>query len=371
MKFSCEKAVLLNATSIAIKAVSTKSTIPALEGLLIDATDILTLTGYNLETGIQTICPALVETPGVTVVNARLFGEIIRRLPDDMVTFSMENEMIHISCLATQFHINSISPEDFPALPAVEQIHTFSIVEKTIKDMIAETLFAISRDESKPIHTGSLFEVQNGQLTLVSVDGYRLALRKEPIDIQTKENTFSFVVPGTALSEVEKIASEGEEMVIISQGSRHVTFQIGDTMLLSRRLEGEFLNYQQAIVNQHAITLKANAKELLKSVDRVSLIISEKLKSPLRCTFGDHVLSMKTSTAIGEASDTCSIEGEGGDLEIGFNNRFLMDVLKAVPAETIRMKLNTSVSPCLILPEEEENDHFLYMVLPVRLKAGG
>ncbi|MGI6498708.1 MAG: DNA polymerase III subunit beta [Oscillospiraceae bacterium] len=370
MKFSCEKALLLKATSIASKAVSSKSTIPALEGLLLDATELLTITGYNLETGIQTLCPADVETPGVAVVNARLFGEIIRRLPDDMVTLSMEQDMVHISCLAARFHINSISPDDFPALPAVEQIHTFSILENTLREMIGETLFAISRDESKPVHTGSLFEVQDGALTLVSVDGYRLALRREQVDVETKEPAFSFVVPGAALAEVEKIASEEENPVIISQGSRHITFQIGDTMLLSRRLEGEFLNYRQAIVNQHAISLTANAKELLKSVDRVSLIISEKLKSPLRCTFGDQVLSIKTNTAIGAASDECPIEGNGGDLEIGFNNRFLMDVLKVVP-ETIRLKLNTSVSPCLVLPEDEGDDRFLYMVLPVRLKAGG
>ncbi|MBQ1351249.1 MAG: DNA polymerase III subunit beta [Oscillospiraceae bacterium] len=370
MIFSCEKAVLLPAISTASKAVSTKSTIPALEGILIEANESLLLTGYNLETGIQTICPALVEQPGTTVVNARLFGEILRRLPDDIVSFKMEGDLIHISCQASHFQINSISPDDFPELPAVEQLHMLSIPEGTLKSMISETLFATSRDESKPIHTGSLFEVEENQLTLVAVDGYRLAIRREQVEIQGGETSFSFVVPGPALSEVEKIASDGENPVIISQGSRHVTFQIGDTTLLSRRLEGEFLNYKQAILNKHPITIIADAKTLLQSVDRVSLIINEKLKSPLRCTFGENSLFLKTATAIGVASDTCSVEGNGGGLEIGFNNRFLLDVLKAVPAETVRLKLNTNVSPCLILPEAEEDDHFLYMVLPVRLKAG-
>jgi DNA polymerase-3 subunit beta len=370
MKFSCEKAILLRAVSLASKAVSTKSTIPALEGILLEAGDTLLLTGYNLETGIQTICPAAVEKPGTTVVNARLFGEIVRRLPDDLVFFHMEEDVIHISCQATQFKINSISPEDFPELPAVEQLHAIALPEKTLKSMISETLFAVSRDESKPIHTGSLFEVEENRLTLISVDGYRLAIRREDAQIQAGDAPFSFVVPGSALAEVEKIASEGEELVIISQGSRHITFQIGDTTLLSRRLEGEFLNYKQAIVNHHPITITANARDLLRSVDRVSLLINEKLKSPLRCTFEENSLHLKTNTAIGAASDTCPVEGDGGGLEIGFNNRFLLDVLKAVPAETVRLKLNTSVSPCLILPEEEADDHFLYMVLPVRLKAG-
>ncbi len=371
MKFSCEKAILLNSILTASRAVSTKSTIPALEGLFIQATDSLKITGYNLETGIQTFCPALIDHPGTTVVNARLFVEIIRRLPDDTVFFSLENEIITISCLSAHFTINSISPDDFPELPAVEQLHTLSIPESTLKHMISETLFAVSHDESKPIHTGSLFDIKDNQLTLVSVDGYRLALRKEPVKVQDSDSAYSFVVPGSALSEVEKIASDKEEMVIISLGNRHVTFQIGDTTLLSRRLEGDFLNYHQAISNHHPISLKADAKELLKSVDRVSLIINEKLKSPLRCTFGNQSLLIKTNTAIGSASDICPIEGDGTNLEIGFNNRFLLDVLKSVPADTIRIKLNTSVSPCFILPEEEDDEHFLYMVLPVRLKAGG
>ena len=368
MKFSCEKAVLLHAAGTASRAVSLKTTIPALEGILIQADSELLLTGYNLEIGIQTLCPALIETKGATVVNARLFGEIIRRLPDDMVFIALDGDVLHITCQKTEFHISVIPPEDFPTLPTMEPIHTLSLPENALKSMIGETLFAVSHDESKPIHTGALFEVEEKQVKLVTVDGYRLAIRQEPLE-NAVSTPFSFVAPGSALSEVEKIVSEEEKPVTISLGTQHITFRMDDTILLSRRLEGEFIDYQRVIQNEHPLELTVNAKELQKSVDRLSLLISEKLKSPLRCTFGENEISMTTSTAIGAASDTCPMEGNGNNLEIGFNNRFLLEILRAVPAETVRLKLSTSVSPCLILPEESTEQKFLYMILPVRLRA--
>lgn len=369
MKFSCEKALLLGAVSIAARAVSGKSTIPALEGILIEAGDQVTMTGYNLETGIRTSIPAQVDKPGSLVLNARLFGEIIRKLPDDSIVISVENDMCSITCSMSEFQILGMPAEDFPDLPTMESIHSFSIPEKEIKAMISETLFAVSSDETRPVHLGSLFEVDETGLTLVSVDGFRLALRRAPVSGQGEE-AFSFVVPGASLSEVEKIASERENPAIITEGSRHIQFQIGDTVLISRRLEGEFLNYRQAIVRNNGVVLYANAKDLLTSIERVSLIISEKLKSPLRCTFDQNVLYIRTTTALGKASDACAVEGDGNHLEIGFNNRYMMDALKAVPAQRVRLELGTSISPCLILPEKEDDQSFLYMVLPVRLKAG-
>ena len=219
------------------------------------------------------------------------------------------------------------------------------------------------------IHTGSLFEIDDTGLTVVSVDGYRLALRHEPITERDGALSFSFVVPGSALSEVEKICSDGEEEATVTQGERHVMFRIGDTMLVSRRLEGEFLAYRQAIPRNNGIKVEGDTRALLTSIDRVSLIISDKLKSPLRCVFDDNVLKITTKTGIGDASDQCPISGDGGGLEIGFNNRYLMDALKAAPADRVRLELSSGVAPCVILPAEGE-ENFLYMVLPVRLKAG-
>lgn len=369
MKFSCEKALLQAAISTTSRAVSPKSSIPALEGILLEASSDLRLTGYNLETGIRTIVPADIREEGTLVLGARLFGEIVRKLPDDIVTFQSENYMVNIKCGMSEFNILGTDPEEFPELPTVEYQNSLILPQSRLKAMISQTLFAVSDNESRPIHTGSLFEVDSEGLTIVSVDGYRLALRHESIDKKEGAETFSFVVPGAALSEVEKICSDVDEPASVTQGARHVMFKVGDTMLVSRRLEGEFLAYRQAIPRNNTIHVEGETRALLSSIDRVSLIISDKLKSPLRCVFDSNLLKISTKTAIGDAYDECPLSGDGGGLEIGFNNKYLMDALKAAPADKVRLELTTGVSPCVILPTEGE-ENFLYMVLPVRLKAG-
>ena len=369
MKFSCEKALLQAAISTTSRAVSPKSSIPALEGILLEAGNDLRLTGYNLETGIRTIVPADIREEGTLVLGARLFGEIVRKLPDDIVTFQSENYMVNIKCGMSEFNILGTDPEEFPELPTVEYQNSLILPQSRLKAMISQTLFAVSDNESRPIHTGSLFEVDSNGLTIVSVDGYRLALRHEAIDKKEGAETFSFVVPGAALSEVEKICSDVDEPPSVTQGARHVMFKVGDTMLVSRRLEGEFLAYRQAIPRNNTIHVEGETRALLSSIDRVSLIISDKLKSPLRCVFDSNLLKISTKTAIGDAYDECPLSGDGGGLEIGFNNKYLMDALKAAPADKVRLELTTGVSPCVILPTEGE-ENFLYMVLPVRLKAG-
>ncbi len=369
MKFSCEKALLQAAISTTSRAVSPKSSIPALEGILLEAGNDLRLTGYNLETGIRTIVPADIREEGTLVLGARLFGEIVRKLPDDIVTFQSENYMVNIKCGMSEFNILGTDPEEFPELPTVEYQNSLILPQSRLKAMISQTLFAVSDNESRPIHTGSLFEVDSNGLTIVSVDGYRLALRHEAIDKKEGAETFSFVVPGAALSEVEKICSDVDEPASVTQGARHVMFKVGDTMLVSRRLEGEFLAYRQAIPRNNTIHVEGDTRALLSSIDRVSLIISDKLKSPLRCVFDSNLLKISTKTAIGDAYDECPLSGDGGGLEIGFNNKYLMDALKAAPADKVRLELTTGVSPCVILPTEGE-ENFLYMVLPVRLKAG-
>ncbi len=367
MKFSCEKALLQSAISTATRAVSSKSSIPALEGLLLEAGAQLRITGYNLETGIRSVVPAEIQEEGSLILSARIFGEIIRKLPDDMVVFSAEKLMVHIKCGMSEYNLMASDPEDFPDLPAVEHQNSFSIQESVLRSMLSQTLFAVSDNESRPIHTGSLFEVTPEGLTVVSVDGFRLALRREALAEQNGE--FSFVVPGAALSEVEKICKDTEDLATVTLGARHVMFQIGDTMVVSRRLEGEFLAWRQAIPQNNPICITASTRQLLQSIERVSLIITDKLKSPLRCVFGDGQLHINTKTAIGDAYDCCPVEGNGEDLEIGFNNRYLMEALKAAPADTVNIQLSTGVAPCVVVPAEGE-ESFLYMVLPVRLRAG-
>ena len=367
MKFSCEKSLLQPAINVASRATTPKSSIPALEGVLLEADSELRLTGYNLETGIQATVPAEILEGGSLVLSARLFGEIVRKMPDDVVVFTSQGYTVNIKCGLSEFNILGTDPEEFPELPSVDQQNALTLKQPVLRSMISQTLFAVSDNESRPIHTGSLFEVDDSGLTVVSVDGYRLALRHEAVEEKKGADSFSFVVPGSALGEVEKICS-GEENITVTQGARHIMFQTGDTVLVCRRLEGDFLAYRSAIPRNNSIKIDVETRALLSSIDRVSLIISEKLKSPLRCVFGDGIVDITTKTAIGDAADQCVISGDGSGLEIGFNNKYLMDALKAAPADKLRMEFTSGVAPCVILPAEGE-ENFIYMVLPVRLKA--
>jgi len=334
----------------------------------LEAGEVLRLTGYNLETGIRTTIPADITQPGSLVLSARLFGEIVRKLPDNIVYFSSEGYTVNIKCGESQFNILGTEAEEFPELPVVDDLNSLTVSQETLRSMIEQTLFAVSDNESRPVHTGSLFEIAGDELTVVSVDGYRLALRREKLEEKKGEDTFSFVVPGSALNEVQRICSGGERPITVIQGARHILFDTGDTILVSRRLEGEFLAWRNAIPKNSSIQVEGDTKALLNSIDRVSLIISDKLKSPLRCIFRDGVLDINTKTTIGDAADRCVIDGDGKGLEIGFNNRYLMDALKAAPAERVRLEMTSGVAPCVILPAEGEQN-FIYMVLPVRLKA--
>ena len=312
MKFSCEKALLQAAINTTSRAVSPKSSIPALEGILLEADHDLKLTGYNLETGIRTSVPADIQSGGSLVLGARLFGEIVRKLPDDLVIFTAENYMVNIKCGMSEFNILGTDPEEFPELPTVEYQNSLNIQQNKLKSMISQTIFAVSDNESRPIHTGALFEVNDEGLTMVAVDGFRLALRREPVLEKEGSPSFSFVVPGAALSEVEKICGQVEEPASVTQGAKHVMFKVGETILVSRRLEGEFLAYRQAIPRNNSIHVTGDTRALLSSIDRVSLMINEKLKSPLHCIFDENVLKIRTKTAIGDAADQCPIDGDGG-----------------------------------------------------------
>ena len=370
MKFSCEKLVLQNAIAIASRAVASKSSIPALEGMLLNCQNgSLTVTGYNMQLGIRTRFACDVEQEGELVLNARLFGDIVRRMPDDTLTLSSDEKLtVKVHCGDADFDIIGLPAADFPELPEVEEKNIVSIPEKTLRAMIQQTSFAVSTNEARPVHMGSLFEVSPMELTMVSVDGFRLALRREKLE-QPCGSTFSFVAPGTALNEVEKVCEDIDENVRITLGDRHVLFEVGETELICRRLEGEFLDYKNAIPRKNPIKLLVNTKTMMESLDRVSVVISEKLKSPVRCLFGDNRVTFFARTASGDAKDVCKVDGDGKDLEIGFNNRYLSEALRYAPADTVRIEMNSGISPAIVVPVDDNDDSFLYMVLPVRLKA--
>jgi len=370
VKFSCEKSLLQSAVNTASHAAAAKSTIPSLEGLLIEASgSSVVISGYDLKTGIRTRLSADVVDAGAIVLNARLFGDIVRRMPDDFLTFESGDSMnVTVKCGMSVFEIMGTSAEDYPEMPGIDYQKSVLIPQNIMRSIISETNFAVSDNESRPIHTGSLFEISDNVVTVVSVDGYRLAMRRERIESSEIEKG-SFVVPGAALSEVEKIASDTEEPLKLTLGSKHVLFTIGETELISRRLEGEFLNYKQAIPQNASFTIEIDRKRFMNSVERVSLMINDRLKSPVRCVFGDNKVKMQTITALGRATDECEVKGSADDLEIGFNNRYMLDALKAAPADMLKVLLSSGISPCVMIPADG-SDKFLYMILPVRLKAG-
>ena len=369
MKFSCEKLVLQNAIVTASRAVAGKSSIPALEGLLLVCSEgTLTVTGYNMQLGIRTRFACDTEETGQLVLNARLFGDIVRRMPDDTVTLVSDDKLtVKVHCGDADFDIMGLPAEDFPELPEVEEKNAVSLPEKTIRAMIQQTCFAVSTNEARPVHMGSLFEISGGELVVVSVDGFRLALRREKLEKYGGEE-FSFVAPGAALGEVEKVCEDVDETVNITLGDRHILFEIGETELICRRLEGEFLDYKNAIPRKNPISVVVDAKTMMESLDRVSVVISEKLKSPVRCVFGDNKVTFSAKTANGEAKDVCKVDGDGRELEIGFNNRYLAEALRYAPADTLKLELNSGISPAILVPVDGD-ESFLYMVLPVRLKA--
>lgn len=368
MKFSCEKALLQNAISVTSRAVAQKSSIPALEGLLLHAgKEGLSVSGYNMQTGIRAKVSAGIEETGDVVLNARLFGDIIRRMPDDAVVFTVnDKKQVRLLCGDADFEIPGLSAADYPDLPEVEDEYAVFIQQKILRAMIEEVAFAVSSNESRPVHTGALFEVGEEGLTMAAVDGFRLAVRREPLE-KLEGGAFSFVAPGSALNEVKGICGDAEDLAEITLGKRHILFTVGDVELICRRLEGEFLDYRSAIPKNNPIVVTADAKSLIESIDRVSVVISDKLKSPVRCRFDEGKVFLSAKTGNGEAKDICHVEGSGEGLEIGFNNRYLMEALRYAPADTVRIELNTSVSPAIIVPTDGK-ENFLYMVLPVRLK---
>ena len=367
MKFSCEKETLLNLLSIAARAVTGKSSMPLLEGLLLAAdADSLTVTGYDLSMGIRTTAPVDVVEPGRIVLNCRLFLEIVRKLPQDVVYLETDDKlMTTIKCGRSVFNLVASEADEYPALAEVSSETGLSLPRSILKSMIAQTIFSVSDNESKPIHTGCLFEIEGNRLHVVAVDGYRLSVRRETVE--GISGSMKFVVPGTSLREIERILTEDDDIVEIFPDKKNILFRIGGTTLITRLIDGEFLNYRAAIPNTFEYEAVADRHELITCIERVSLIVSEKLKNPVRFHFDGSYVQLSCVTAVGKSYDECSFDGSIENLEIGFNNRYLLDALRAAGDDQVKLQLKGALNPMIISPLE--GDKYTYLVLPVRLKA--
>ena len=367
MRFTCEKSMLVQGLNIASRTVAQKSSLSVIEGILCRAGHGISLTGYNMETAITFDIPAEVADPGQCILPAKLFGDIIRRLPEGPVTVVVSDDYkVSIRAGYASFTISAETAEDYPELPDVNSGRPIRIPQNKLKELISGTLFAVSENQGRPIHTGVKFEVTDTSITAIAVDGFRLARRTwHPEEGTARE--LSFVVPAAGLKEVEKIVSDVEDMASFTLGTKHILFQIGNATLVCRLLEGEFLDWRRVVPTNCPVKLVAHVSDLASSVERVGLIVSEKYKSPVRCVFSHNELLMRTNTTIGAAEDRCSIAGDGKELEIGFNVRYLADALKVVPSEEVTLELTNGLSPIVLTPVEDKYD-FSYMVLPVRIK---
>ena len=367
MRFTCEKNMLVQGLNIAGRTVAQKSSLSVIEGILCKAGLGISLTGYNMETAITYQIEADVSDPGECILPAKLFGDIVRRLPEGPVTVVVdENYKVSIRAGFASFTISAESAEEYPELPDVSSDRAVHIPQNRLKELISGTIFAVAEDQGRPIHTGVKFEVTEDTITAIAVDGFRLA-RRTFHSQQTADRNFEFVVPAQALKEVEKILIDSDEDASFTLGPKHILYHLGNATLVCRLLEGEFLDWRRVVPTKCPIKLVANVSDLSSSIDRVGLIVSEKYKSPVRCIFGDQELQLKTNTTIGAAEDRCSIAGDGNELEIGFNVRYLADVLRVIPGDEVTLELTNGLSPIVLTPCDDQND-FAYMVLPVRIK---
>ena len=367
MRFTCEKSMLVTGLSITGRTVAQKSTLSVIEGIYCRAGHDLSLTGYNMETAITYSIEAEITEAGECVFPARLFGDIIRRLPEGPVTVTVDaNYKVSIRAGYASFNISAESAEDYPELPDVDSGRAIRIPQNSLKELISGTIFAGSENTGRPIHTGVKFEIDDTSVSAIAVDGFRLARRtyhpEEPLN-----RNLSYVVPAQGLKEVEKILGEDGD-VAFTLGNKHILYQIGCATVICRLLEGEFLDWRRVVPTGCPIKLAAHVSDLASSIERVGLIVSEKYKSPVRCVFGNQELQLRTNNTIGVAEDKCTIAGDGKDLEIGFNVRYLSDALRAIPDEEVIMELTNGLSPIVFTPAESKHD-FSYMVLPVRIKS--
>lgn len=364
MKISCLRTDLATAVSNVSRAVSTKASIPALEGVLIKAYDgKLNISGYNLEIGITTDIEATIQTEGEIVVSAKLFLDIVRKLPEEVVMVETDDRMVtYITSGQVDYQIVGMSSVEYPDLPSFEQTDSISVNAKTMREMIRQTVYAVSENTAKPIYTGSLFEIENGVFRIVAIDGYRMAIRSE--NVESKSET-QFVVPGKTQLEVLKLLTDDEANVEIIVGMRHITFKVNSYRVISRLIEGTFLDYKTTIPKETKTEVVISTRKIIESVERMSLLNNDRIQSPVRCKFSDDEIRLSCASAVGRANDIISNPFVGESVEIGFNSRYLLDALKNADTDEIKLVLNGPISPMIVKPVK--SDCFLSIVVPMRL----
>lgn len=367
MKIICSTLEFTNTCLNIQRCIPAKAVLPHLEGILIKTAgdSFIELSGFDLDLGITSKMQVQVEREGAVVLNAKTFCDILRHLPGDSVTIDCDDKNVcRISCGSSEYTLISLNPDEYPELPKITDEAPFCISQSVLKDMIRQTIFAVSVDDSKAVHRGIKFEIIPGEIKLVALDGYRLAIRNEFIKYNGEK--ISFVVPSKALSELIKLIGDGDENIDISKGKRHIIFRVGEYCLISKLLEGEFLDYHSAIPQNKSTTVRVNVKSFIDAIERTSLIINEKVRSPIKFIFDEDLVSLSAVTALGSANDRTEISLDGKRVEIGFNNRFILDALRSCETDEVLINLNGPLSPAVILPPDGES--FLYLVLPVRIK---
>ncbi|MFR5875900.1 MAG: DNA polymerase III subunit beta [Eubacterium sp.] len=367
MKFTCNTKELSNACNNVIRAVSAKVTIPTIEGILIECgSDTLSLTGYDFEFGINTILSVDVIEPGAIVINAKVLCDIIRKLSDDDITIETNGTSVSIICGAAQYNITGIDADEYPELPSVNGGLQVEFDQKLLYSMIVQTVFAVADTESsKPVYTGLKFEMDENQLTLIGVDGYRLAIRKEKINY-TGDN-LTFIVPKKTIRELMKLLDvESDKPVSISIGKRHIVFEVESYSIISRLLEGEFLDYNSAVPKAISTTVLINTSDAINCIERTLPVIENNQKNPIRCLFDGDQMRVSTVSSLGRVVDYTHANTSGDRVEIGFNSKFLLDALNAADTDEVRIELAGAVSPVKVMPVN--SDGFLFLVLPMRLR---
>ena len=365
MKIRCLKSDLVKGVSIVSKAVPTKTTMPILECILIDATtDIIKLTANDMELGIETVIRGQIDEKGMIALDARIFSDIVRKLPDnEIVIESGVNFQTLITCEKAKFNIPGKSGEDFAYLPMIEKDEPLTISQYTLKEMIRQTIFSIAVNENNKLMTGELFEIKNNCLKVVSLDGHRISIRKMPLKKDYSDR--KVVVPGKTLSEVSKILSgEVDDQVSIYFTKNHILFEFDQTMVVSRLIEGEYFRIDQMLSSDYETKLKINKKEFLDCIDRATLLVREVDKKPIIINITDDDMELRIDSAMGSMNEEIDIEKEGKDIMIGFNPKFLIDALRVIDDETVTIYLVNPKAPCFIRDDEE---NYTYLILPVNI----
>lgn len=367
MKLICSKANLLKGVNIVSKAVPSKTTMAILECILIDAsTNEIKLTANDMELGIETRIEGTIEQKGIIAVDAKVFAEIVRKLPDNDITIeSNSNYQISIICEKANFHISGKSGEDFSYLPYIEKNDFLCISQFTLKEIIRQTIFSIADNDNNKLMTGELFEVHQNELKVVSLDGHRISIRK--IELKEDYSDRKVVVPGKSLQEISKILSgEVEDEVHIFFTNNHIVFEFDTTMVVSRLIEGEYFKINQMLSNDYETKFAINKRELLSCIDRATLLVKEGDKKPIIFHVTDSNMEIKINSQLGSMKEDIDIEKEGKDIMIGFNPKFLIDALRVIDDENITVYMVNPKAPCYIRNEEET---YIYLILPVNFNS--